>query len=272
MINIPIHCILYGRPGAGKSTCAGTFPKPMWVGLFDSLSKAQHPFFRLGEVSGPFDLEIHGVIIKWYLVNTPDGPIHVELFHDSPSVLETGRPDAFSKFRLRMSTLHHEFAYWKSGVIDSITSMALAARQEHEKIFNPLPAGKTKQTLTKGDGVDPRHWYGGATDDLEEYLVVRAKSFPFNLVVICHIAVEKNELNGQLVQSVAAPGRLSKSESLQANFAEQYRVYVGKGEDGEPLHMLQTRTRDGFAASTGIGAPDPCWPSFEGITSLMGKG
>ena len=35
----PIHCLVYGQPGTGKSTFAATFPKPMLVFMFDSFGK-----------------------------------------------------------------------------------------------------------------------------------------------------------------------------------------------------------------------------------------
>ena len=46
----PIHVLVYGEPGAGKSTFAATFPNPKIVMMFDPMGK-ETPYLKKGRVT-----------------------------------------------------------------------------------------------------------------------------------------------------------------------------------------------------------------------------
>ena len=138
--------------------------------------------------------------------------------------------------------------------------MELQARKLEEKVLNPLPPGVS--LFTKGGGGDQRQWYSGATSALEELLCIRLAGLEQNVVVVAHISRDKNMLSGEVLAVPYAPVRLSSRSLLSAAFAEQYRLYIERDGDGNRIHVAQTRSHDGFSASTQIEAPDPCWPDY----------
>lgn len=199
--------------------------------------------------------------IQYQDIQHPDGLVRVEYYRDE----NPDNPNAYSKFRARMAYFQQEYANWQSVVIDSVTFMELTARKNDEKHINPLPVGKTKQTITKGDGVDPRQWFGASTDALEEMLCGRFISLPMNVVIVCHIAEQRNEVSGEILRMPFAPGRLSSRKLLSASFQEQYYMYTGRDEDRNQVHMLKTRNDGQWAATTQIDAPDPCYPHYNSL-------
>lgn len=205
-----------------------------------------------------------GLVIPYRDVIAADGQLtRIEYYHEE----DVDRPTAYSRFLTRMGWIHQEYSYWKTVIPDSVTFMELCSRKVHEKVWNPVPNGKTKQTLTKGDGVDPRQWFGGSTDDLEEMVIMRFGALPMNVVAIMHIDERKNEVSGEILRGPNLPGRLSKRGIGGAAYQEFYHAYrvPDQAQPGKYIHQLQTAPRNGFAATTQLSVPDPCWPTYEAM-------
>lgn len=257
----PIHVIPYGDFGTGKSSFAATFPKPMLVFLFDAIGKdipyqtSAHSV--ASNITALTAMTIGTVNVPYYDITHPDGVIRVEYYHDH----DPDAPIAYNTFRSRMAAFQHEYGKWKTVVVDSVTSMELLARLIEVKLNNPAPPNR----YLAGSKFDSRQWFAGSTDALEQMLCVRFAGFPLNVVVVCHIDERRNEVSGEILRGIFAPGRLSKRNLINTAYQEQYRTYTVRGEDGKLAYGLQTQHRDGFAATTLISAPDPCYPHYESL-------
>lgn len=255
----PIHALIYGETGSGKSTFACTWPKPMLVLLFDPMGK-HFPYIKGGKTT---EIQTYGIgdriTIPYQDVVYPDGPVRIEFYHD----LDIDNPTSFTNYRARMAAFQNEMGNWKTLVTDSITFMELSARKLDEKVLNPLPPGTSR--YSKGVKFDARQWYGASTDALEEMLCVRYAGLPMNVVVIAHTNKKKELNEGKSTQGAFAPGRLYERSMLSASFQEQYRCYTMTGENGERIHYVQTQNRDGFVATTQIDAHDPSWPEYDNL-------
>jgi hypothetical protein len=178
--------------------------------------------------------------------------ITIEYYHD----VDPNQPRAYEKFLYRMGQFTGEEGY-AVGVVDSATFMELAARKREEKIINPMEKF--------GKGTDTRQWFSGSTDALEEMLIMRLGGLAMNVVVISHIDERRNEVSGEILRGPFAPGRLSKRGLLCAAYQEQYHTFAGRGEDGKRFYALQTVNDGMWAATTQIEAPDPSFPTYDGI-------
>lgn len=236
---IPLHTLVYGDSGSGKSTFAATFPKPMLVFSFDPRGK-EIPYLTHGATVD--DGHNTNVVEK----DTGKLLTRVERYGD-PGTDWT----AYSRFQERMATFAVEYPMWRTVVIDSVTYMELAARKQQQYILNPSSR-------------DPRQWYGGSTEQLEEMLMIRFGSLPMNVVVVAHIDEDKDEVHGTYVRNPSAPGRMRKR--MASGFPEFYRAYCQfVGENNERVFRLQTVTSKLYQASSQIHAPDDCTPHYENL-------
>lgn len=248
----PLHVLVYGETGSGKSSFAATFPKPMLVICFDPLGK-HLPYLKGGEAQPRSAYNIgEEITIPYQDVVCEDGVIRVEFYHD----LNIDVPTSFQSYRMRMAAFSNEMDQYKTIVTDSVTFMELSARKLDEKILNPLPPGVSR--YAKGGGHDARQWYGASTDALEEMLCVRYAGLPMNVVVIAHTNKKKTFSGGDQVQGAFAPGRLYERSLLSAAYQEQYRCYTDEGD-----HYIQTQNRSGFVGTTQIEAHDPSHPTYD---------
>ncbi len=255
----PIHALIYGETGSGKSSFAATFPKPLLVFCFDPMGKHM-PYTKDGKAGEILSYQIGDQItIPYQDVEYADGTIRIEFFHD----LDIDAPTSFQNYRARMAAFQNEMSNWSTIVTDSVTFMELSARKLDEKILNPLPPGVSR--YTKGSGHDARQWYGASTDALEEMLCIRYAGLPMNVVVLCHTNKKKEMTGGEFTQGPFAPGRLYERSLLSASYQEQYRCYTIRNDQGQNEHFIQTQNRDGFVATTQIDAHDPSYPLYESI-------
>src|SRR3990167_1795906 len=208
----PTHTLIYGDSGSGKSTVAATWPKPMLVMAFDPRGK-EMPYLRVGSPE-PEQPDGSRIIRS---AKTGNPIIKIERYND----VDPTQPTAYPAFMRRMSALPDEYAVWRTIVLDSVTFMELASRKYQQYTLNP-------------SAKDPRQWYGGSTEQLEEMLMIRFGSLPMNVVVIAHVDEDKDEVHGTYVRNPSAPGRLRKR--MPSAFAELYRAYLGSVESGEREH------------------------------------
>jgi len=179
---------------------------------------------------------------------TGDLLVRIEYYIDS----DPQAPKGFKNYLDRMAQFYGEMDQWKTVVTDSVTFLGIAARKYEQYVKNP-----------KKKGVDPRQWYGGAADAIEEEAAVRLGSLPMNVVLTCHVGRTKDDVHGDIVRLPDAPGRLAKG--LPAAFSEVYHSWTSKDGDGKPLRMVQTQSDDLYAAETHIDAPDPSWNDYSAL-------
>src|SRR5678815_731141 len=185
MIERPdLHIACYGGPGTRKSTFFATMPQPIVVAHFDAVGKDM-PYWELGQHTD-VQRDKHG--IEFREIISPDGNLacKIEYYHD-PLVDE---PKAATQFLERLNRLAREVdaKKVKTFCFETVTSSALKARKMYQYDLNP----KAK---------DPRKWYGGAVDILEEVLLIQLPALNCNVCVGLHVSKTKVEAEGTMVRA-----------------------------------------------------------------------
>lgn len=243
-----IKVVVMGEAGTGKTTLAATFPTPILVHNFDSRGK-DFPYLRRGNVQPLEALQIGDATIPMQRATNGNGRTIVQVEHYQNA--NAKNPTAYPLFQARVSQLESEYNQWNTVVVDSVTLMELAARKYCQYVLNPTSR-------------DPRQFWGGATDLLEEFLCIQVGALPMNVVIICHVEVEKDEITGGMIRNPKAPGRLSRS--LPAVAVELYRSFIAPPDsEGRREYQLQTQADHLFNCATRIGAPNPCTPHYKAL-------
>jgi len=245
----PIHCVVYGNWGSGKSTFFATWPKPMYVLFTDPPDKAA-PYWRRGLIE---HLTNNTTVIKSRLDPTRT-LIHIDYFADS----NPREPQAHMQFRDRFLEVVDTIATQggiASLIIDGLTFLELNARKYAEY-------GDPKLRTAK----DPRQWYAYSAHECEE-LIVQQCGFlrGVNVGIAAHVDARDDEVAGVQVYTPAAPGKLRTRFGM--GFPEMYVAHtlVG-GKDKPQRYWLQTRTSHTHAAASGmLEAPDPCEPDYKAL-------
>ena len=242
------HWLIYGESGSGKSSCAATWPKPLLGCFFDPLFKERpYLYTRSGKPRGVITREVEGAVpVDEARGDTGNLLVRIEHYLDA----DVKNPRAYADFLARMSRIHDDIQAWKivTLVIDSVTFMELAARKEQQYRLNPTAR-------------DPRQWFNGSTDTLEEVLMINVGTLPINVVVIAHIDEQKDDLHGTMVRNPAAPGRLRKRGA--GGYSEVYRAYVHREDNGDPVYAWQTRSDQFFNALSLFNVPNPCAQGYK---------
>ena len=250
------HTLIYGDTGAGKSSGAATWPTPMLVCFFDPWAK-ERPYIvdpRTRQPRGQQAAVMTNDGIPVQVVHVPGDPgallYRIEHFNDT----QARKPAAFARFYERLTTLSEDVWAWgiKTVVVDSVTFMELASRKQHQYVLNPTAR-------------DPRQWFGGATDALEEILITQLGALPINVVVVAHVDDDRVDVHGASIRVPAAPGRLTRRRELPSAFSELYRAYPMPGEKGQELYVWQTRSDGEFIAASQVGAPNPCPQDYRAL-------
>jgi hypothetical protein len=237
----PLHVIAYGDSGAKKSTFAASFPKPALVLMADPYGK-EMPYCRRGVVRP----SVEGTITLVESRKDPDKLlIQIEHYLDG----DMKKPDAFARLLARLSTFDREYGDWATVVFDSATFFELAARKWHQYALNPTAR-------------EPRQWFAGSTDLMEEMIMGRLAALPMNVVVICHVDEDKDEVHGTMVRNPKLPGRLRKGAA--AGYSEMYRLGVRRtGADTE--WFVQTQIDALFNCASQVQAPNGCEPDYNAL-------
>lgn len=250
----PIHVLLMGESGAGKDTFAATFPKPMLVWHLDGFGQ-EMPYMKGAKEIGEIKYyQGAGATIAYRDIVAADGGfIRIEYFSSDDPV----HPQVSQVLESRMSVFAGaEKAGWATLVCGSLSSVALENRLYEQFVLNPQYK-------------DPRKWYGAATEYVER-LILMQKALTCNVVFICHIGREKDEVGGEFLFTPDLPGRLSVSAGRYFN--EMYRLYIARDPNGNPVRALQTDGDGRFQCKTHIDAVTPLyWPTYEGLWAKWDK-
>jgi hypothetical protein len=248
-----LHIACYGGAGARKSTFFATMPTPIVVACFDAIGK-DIPYQELGQVQAPVTNK-YGIATRQVLSPKHERLAAIEYYHD-PLV---DNPQAAAAFLERLNSLHKEVERGDVGTfcLETVTSSSLTTRKMYQ--YDLIPGAR-----------DPRKWYGGAVDTLEEILMVQLPALPCNVCVGLHMSKTKVESEQTkesgavvLVRAPLLPGRLM--DSFSAQWPEIYRAYIGRDDDGKKVGLLQTRTDERYEAASQIRAPDPCVGSYAAL-------
>lgn len=252
----PLHVIVYGNAGNGKSTFAATFPKPLLVQMWDPLGK-ERAYTRMGPqievVEEPVDA--NGNTIRVTNVKSAKGKLRVRLEHYLSTDPE--KPEAFRNFRNYIGGLPERIEQYsiQTLVTDSVTFMELAKRKEEQYVLNAQ-----SRSGAKADG---RQWYASSMNALEDHIMIRMAAYPINVVVIAHINETKDDNSGQVLFNPAAPGQLGKK--MPAAYSELYRAHVKRDHDGSRAYILQTQADNLYNAGSSIPAPDGCANLYDAL-------
>jgi len=241
-----LHIACYGGPGTRKSTFFATLPQPIYVAHFDAMGKDM-PYWELGKATG-MQRDKYGIDFREVLGADGNLAARIEYYHD-PIVEE---PVAAANFLDRLNRLQNDVdkKRCRTFCFETVTSSSLKARKMHQYELNP----KAK---------DPRKWYGGAVDTLEEVLLIQLPGLHCNVCVGLHVSKTKVEAEGTMVRAPFLPGRLM--ESFASQWPEIYRAYLERDESGKKIGLLQTESDEYWEAASQIRAADPSYGTYKSL-------
>lgn len=141
-----------------------------------------------------------------------------------------------------------EAGKWGGMVLDSVSFMTLNARKWHQYELNP-------------DTNNPLQWYGGATDLVEEIVMLQLPGLSCNVAASFHVhrkTVDADGENQKAVRQPFVPGaRLQESKMVAAAWPEFYHMYTKPGkEEGTFKRYLQSECSAKYQAGTCIALPN----------------
>jgi len=231
---LPVHLLVYGLPGSGKSTFAASaidLGLSTCVLLGDALIKATPYRERVRD-------EELTTLDDGTLCLTGVGPtgkqVRILGFYEE----DYSRPTAYARFQAQLPALRREVlnGAWDVVVVDTLSSFELLARYWHQ--FD----------LSK-NVKEPRLWYAGATELLERLALGILNAFPSHVLILTHVDEDKDEVHGSFVRHPRAPGRLRTRLAEQWEIVRAYVKDTIEGKAVPPNFYLQTRKREGYYAA-----------------------
>jgi hypothetical protein len=180
--------------------------------------------------------------VEYYLDDDPEDPI------------------GSARFKARLAGLHHHYADWRTFVIDHISGLTRTFNYYEQ--FRKNPTAK-----------DPRQWVGETTSQIERYIATRLANLrTHNVVVLAHIDETKDEMNGHMIRTIKAPGRMRKG--LADAYSEFYHGYVTRDASGRREYWLQTQSDAMWMAASRLRPipPDPCPAHYQALWIGNGNG
>lgn len=268
----PKGFVVYGKSGVGKSTFAATLAGPKLVQMWDADDKAMPYWKRLKQVGGTIYPELNKAATEFDLSAKGDGsliiPVRYGLNKKGQCVLQVENyqepdpehPTSYIKWKARMANFFQEALAWSAFVTDSATEMAICCRNREQFVTQPTVK-------------EPRLWFGAATDEMERVWTQRFRGYKTNVVLCMHIKrmvvsvggqTGKEDIDGQMIWKLSAPGRLADADGVPSQYSEVYRLYLSKDTDdaGNRIRLLQTKLSGSHNACSQIDAPDPCIPEY----------
>jgi len=235
-----------GESGSGKDTFAATWPKPLLLWHLDGYGQDM-PYQKGAQSVGEIQkMQMQNFQIPYRDIVAADGGFVRVEYYSSESAQY---PYVSQVLELRMQTFAQEQAQWATLCCGSLSSAALENRLYEQFVLNPHYK-------------DPRKWYGAATEYLER-LIFGQKALTCNVVFMCHIGKDKDEVGGEYLFTPDLPGRLSYAAGRYFN--EMYRTFVTRDANGNPSYVLQTGNDGRYQCKTHIDAPMLCWPTYESL-------
>lgn len=253
-----LHVLLMGRPGAGKSTLAAGFEKPMLVALCDPPGKEQ-PYLDRG-IPGEIKADQFGYYREVFSKKEPERLIiRIEYWGEANPLA----PNAYPRWISRFANIEQEIVDkgWKTLVLDTATFFDLSARYYSINFLN-------KEAKPSDWGVH----YRFATNASEQYIMMRWPNLLLaNTLVLAHIDDQKDEADsaegGVVIRKMAAlPGKLPNR--LPGGFGEVWRVYVDQ-ETGQRIVQTQQRVNNSFDCKSLKGFPDGQYAHIDALWKAL---
>jgi hypothetical protein len=231
-----------GENGAGKDTFAATWPGPRKVLHLDGVGQEMPYMKGAKDVTEIKEYQMpYGVIPYRDIVAADDSFTRVEYYSsDNPTL-----PHIAPVLEAQISMFAQEQSNWGTLICGSLSSAALENRLIEQFVLNP-------------GYKDPRKWYGAATEYVER-LIFAQKALKCNVVFICHIGRDKDEVGGEYLFGPDLPGRLSYSAGRYFN--EMYRMFLWRDKEGIAHRYLQVDNDGRYQCKTHIDASNPCGPN-----------
>lgn len=202
--------LVQGDSGVGKTCFAVTFPGPICYLDFDNKVDSGAEFLRSQNKTN----QLEAIEVEQFPLTLGLSPI--EQF--TKLITETLIPQQRSG-EMKCKTL----------VLDSITTFSSATLAHIVKSNPGIKRNETKQGPQPG-----LQDYGILRREFER-LIVGLLSLPCHVVMLAHIATEKDEATGQILRHAMMDGSFAKA--LPIYFKEVWRMYV---KDGKRLVQTQT--------------------------------
>lgn len=218
--------LIYGQPGSGKTCFAAGMPTPMLYLDFDSKVDSAALYYKADkERLGQIDVRQLGS-------NLTVNPI-VELEKIIAQELIPQERSGEMKF--------------KTLVLDSITTFSAATLRYIVETNPGINRVKTKQ------GAQPGMQDFGILKREFAKLIPGLLALPCNVIMLGHIAIDKDENTGEMIRGPVMDGSFSRE--LPAYFKEAWRSYV----DDKGVHWAQTKPDFKYASlrSQIPGLPNP---------------
>lgn len=214
-----LKVLIQGDSGIGKTCLAATFPAPIKYLDFDYKVDSAASYLRSRNLTEQL------------------GSIDVEQF---PPALGMSPIDKLSKI-IKDELIPQQQAgvmKFKTLVLDSITTFSAATLAHIVKTNPGIKRNETKQ---------------GAQPGLQDYGILRREfqrlipgllSLPCNVVMLAHIAVEKDEATGQIFRHSMMDGSFARE--LPIYFKECWRLYMKDGRriaQTQSDHMFNCRSQ-----------------------------
>jgi hypothetical protein len=247
--------LLYGYFGVGKDTLAAKFPGDRLVLFLDGRGGNEFPYFEGAKsISDILTYELgkdcygEPILVEYQDVTAEDDTLTRIEYHSS---LAANNPTVSDVLELRLGMFNSEQENWETLIVSSLSAANLEAMYMEQFIKNPT----TKES---------RQWRGGAADFLERIIFGQRSFRNANVVYIAHTALKDNGETGEVLRTVALPGRLA----TQAGnfFGEVWRLYVKTNhETGQRERWLQTDGDGRYQAKTHLNPPCPCLPKLDEV-------
>lgn len=216
----PIKNLIFGRPKAGKTFGAGTYPRPNFMDFDRGIDTLFSPDF----------LKLHGyrkVRYREFYERTFKGPI---------VSAHNAYDDACRYFDEEMGQHKDEFDTW---IIDSGTTLSTDAQNKAVILLGTKEyqnMSKTHEQAMKYKLLVPKIQDYGAERSLVEQFVDMVLSTDKNVVFICH-EYEATDEKGNVIEDGIQPLLTGKSrQAVPLRFDEVYHVRRRrKGEDWETV-------------------------------------
>lgn len=216
-----VKVLVYGEAGSGKTVFAAGFPGPTLYFDFDNKVSSAARFYSADN----------------------ERLSQIEVINLAPQIAKNPI-DSFLAEIDKLSKMQRsgEYAY-KTVVIDSITTFSAAVLNS---IVSTNPG--IKRTMNKQGPQPGLQDYGILRREFQK-LIPGLLSLDINVVMLGHIATDKDETTGEIVRGVLMDG--SFSQQLPIYFDEVYRAYVEE-KDGKRRFMAQTQSDARFKCRSQI--------------------
>lgn len=228
--------LVFGNSGSGKTCFAADFPGPILYLDFDGKVDSAALFHKGKAKLDEIDVrELSGSLEGRNPINELEKIISAELIPQEKTGMK-----------------------YKTLVLDSLTTFS-AQVLKHIVETNP----GINRVVTKQGKQPGMQDYGILKREFAK-LIPGLLSLPCNVVMLGHIATEKDEITGELIRGPLMDGSFARE--LPIYFKEVWRSYV----DDKGVHVLQTKSDARYSCRSQIpGLPNPLSMSYSALEKFI---